>query len=132
MTTTYKLLGQVAPYIASGLSSSTWATLYTVPTGKSAIVTNIIASPTTYGESTSPFSISLVPNGQSADNTSTSLGSFYVVEPGGFAQNYSPNLNFDLCMSEGDSIQVMFDLFSRAVGDPRYPATFTAFGTEIT
>jgi hypothetical protein len=35
-------------------------------------------------------------------------------------------------MSAGDSIQVMYDLYPRAVGDPRYPTTFTVLGTEIT
>ena len=129
MTASYKILGQVAPFVASGTTSTGWTTIYTVPTGKQAIVTNIIASLTTYGKQSTFFSLSLVPNGQTANNTSTSIGCFYMVQA--FSEPNS-NLNFDLCMSEGDSIQVMYNSQTRAVGDPRYPTTFTALGTEIT
>lgn len=130
MTTTYKILGQVAPFVPSGTTSTGWTTIYTVPTGKQAIVTNILAGLTTIGQQSTPFSLSLVPNGQTANNTSTSIGCFYYVQAGGNDPNQS--LNFDLCMSEGDSIQVMYNSATRAVGDPRYPTTFTAMGTEIT
>jgi hypothetical protein len=133
MTTSYKILGQASPYIASGTTSSGWTTLYTVPAGTQAIVTNIIASPTTYGEASTHFSISLVPSGGTANNTSTSLGSYYYVNPNGFPPIINDaNMNYDLCMSAGDSIQVMYDSYPRAVGDPRYPTTFTVLGTEIT
>lgn len=130
MTTSYKILGQVAPFVPSGTTSTGFTTIYTVPAGKQAIVTNILAGLTTSGQQSSPFSLSLVPSGQTANNTSTSIGRFYRVQAGGNDPNQ--NLNFDLCMSDGDSIQVMYDSEIRTEGSPRYPTTFTAMGTEIT
>jgi hypothetical protein len=107
MSYSYKILGQINPDAVSN------ETLYTVPSGTSAIVSTISICATS---GTGSYRISVIPNGESLSTK------HYLAYDAGIDSKDSVFLTLGISMAAGDSIGV----YANASG-----LSFSAFGTEI-
>jgi len=108
MATRYRIFGQQAP------ANNTFATLYTVPTGYSAVVSSITAC--NYATANGTFRIAVVPGNQSLRPNS------YIAFDTGLPAQDTIALSLGVTLSANDSIQVFS--FQGNV-------SFQAFGSEL-
>lgn len=112
MPTEYRVLGQVRPAIASGLN-----TLYTVPTGKQAVISTIVIC--NGGPETTPtggYGICIRPGGASQ------TASQYIIAGAYIPENDTVVLTLGVTLSATDVISV-----SSSNGD----INFSCFGCQI-
>lgn len=108
MALTHKVLGQVSP------AATTLTTLYTVPAGTDAIVTNITVTNTTSGNIY--FRIAVRPGGE------TLATKHYIVYDSGLTANSFAHFTMPITVDAADVISV----YATATG-----LAFSAFGSEI-
>ena len=109
MPTAYKVLGQASP------AATTEATLYTVPSSTSAVVSSIVIC--NQAASSATFRVAVRP---SADATTTAK--HYIVYGVTLAANDSIVLTIGVTMATGDKIQVYGSSAT---------LSYTAYGSEI-
>ena len=108
MATSYKVLGQIAPSVASA------TTLYTVPAATQTVVSCLVVA--NISTSTLAYRIAVRPNGDTLANQ------HYVAYDTVIAPNTTTVFNIALCLDAGDVITVY---------ESAADLSFSAYGSEI-